>query len=138
MKKPNSAASSSRYDVGYGKPPKPNQFPKGRTGNPRGRKRGAENMISIFKRVVSKRVKIKVGDEVRSITLAEAVILTNLNAAMHRNSIAMSNMFRLAEASGEFLDQTDPKQVGGHIAVPIRSKNAREFLAQFGRTPETE
>jgi hypothetical protein len=138
MKKPNSGASSSRYDVGYGKPPKANQFPKGRTGNPRGRRRGEENITSIFKRVVSRRVKVKMGDEVRSVTLAKAVFLANFNAAMQRNSFAMGNILRLAEASGEFIDLTDSKQVGGSIAVPMRSKNMTEFLEEFGRSPETE
>ena len=43
-----------------------------------------------------------------------------------------------AEASGEFIDRTDPKQVGRPFAVPIRSKSTAEFLAQFGRKIEDE
>ena len=133
MKKPSSTAADSSFEVGYGKPPKANQFPKGRTGNPRGKRKGEENIISVFKRIVSKRVKIDDGEKVRTITLAEAVILKNYNAALQKNPFAMSNMFRLAEASGEFVDRMDAKQVGGAIAVPIRSKNMEEFLAEFGR-----
>src|ERR1700737_3494366 len=104
MKKPSSTAADSSFEVGYGKPPKANQFPKGRTGNPRGKKRGEENTISAFKRVVSKRVKINDGEKVRTITLAEAVILKNYNAALQRDSFAMSNIFRLGEGGGEFVD----------------------------------
>ena len=133
MKKPSSSATDSPCEVGYGKPPKANQFPRGRTGNPRGKRQGEENIISAFKRIVSKRVKIDDGEKVRTITLAEAVILKNYNAALQKNPFAMSNMFRLAEASGEFVDRMDAKQVGGAIAVPIRSKNMEEFLAEFGR-----
>jgi Family of unknown function (DUF5681) len=125
--------SDGSYEVGYGKPPKANQFPKGRTGNPRGKRRGEENLVSVFKRHVLKRVKIKEGDTIRTITLAEAVILKNYNAALQKNPFAMGNIYRLAEQSGEFVDMTDLKQVGGPIAVPIRSKNMEEFLAQFGR-----
>jgi hypothetical protein len=73
-----------------------------------------------------------------TITLAEAVILKNLNAALQKNPLAMNNIFRLAEASGEFIDRTDAKQVGRPIAVPIRSKNIEEFLAEFGRKIEDE
>jgi len=133
MKKPSSSATDSPCEVGYGKPPKANQFRKGRSGNPRGKSGGEENITSAFKRIVSKRVKINDGEKIRTVTLAEAVILKNYNAAMQRDSIAMSNIFRLAEDAGEFADRTDPKQVGRPIAVPIRSKNMEEFLAEFDR-----
>jgi hypothetical protein len=137
MKKPNSDENST-YEVGYGKPPKANQFRRGRTGNPRGKKLGEENMISAFKRHVQKRVKINDGNRVYTTTLAETVILKNYNAALQKNPVAMSNMFRLAEASGEFVDRADAKQVGRPIAVPIRSKNMEEFLAEHGRKIEDE
>jgi uncharacterized 2Fe-2S/4Fe-4S cluster protein (DUF4445 family) len=132
MKKPNSNEPEPTYEVGYGKPPKANQFRKGRTGNPRGKRQGEENTISAFKRIVSERVKINDGEKVRTITLAEAVILKNYNAALQKNPFAMSNIFRLAEASGEFVDRTDAKQVGRPIAVPEKV-TMEEFLAQFGR-----
>ena len=138
MKKPNSVAPNSAYEVGYRKPPKANRFRKGQTGNPRGKKQGEENLISAFRRHVLKRVRITDGDGVRTITLAEAVILKNYNAALQNNALAMGNIYRLAEASGEFIDRTDPKQVGRPFAVPIRSKSTAEFLAQFGRKIEDE
>jgi hypothetical protein len=34
---------SSNYEVGYGRPPKASQFPAGRSGNPKGRPKGARN-----------------------------------------------------------------------------------------------
>jgi uncharacterized 2Fe-2S/4Fe-4S cluster protein (DUF4445 family) len=132
MKKPSSSSRNSTYEVGYGKPPTANQFRKGRTGNPRGRGKGEENIVSAFKRHVLKRVRIKDSDQIRTITLAEAVILKNYNAALQKNSFAMSNMFRLAEASGEFVDRTDAKQVGMPIAVPERM-TMEEFMAEHGR-----
>ena len=136
MKKPQVTANAS-YDVGYGKPPKANQFRKGQRKRG-GKKRGEENLISAFKRHVLKRVKISDGDKMCTTTLAEAVILKNLYAALQKNPLAMNNIFRLAEASGEFIDRTDAKQVGRPIAVPIRSKNTEEFLAEFGRKIEDE
>jgi hypothetical protein len=131
MKKPSSSATDSPCEVGYGKPPKANQFRKGRSGNPRGKRQGEENIVSAFKRHVLKRVRIK--DQTRTITLAEAVILKNYNAALQKNPFAMSNIFRLAEASGEFVDFTDAKQVGRPLVVPEKVKTMEEFLAEFGR-----
>ena len=137
MKKPSSTAADSSFEIGYGKPPKANQFPKGRTGNPRGKRQGEENTISAFKRIVSKRVRINEGEKVRTITLAEAVILKNLNAALQKDPFAMSNVFRLVEDAGEFVDRSDAKQVGRPLFVPEKV-TIEDFLAQFGRTVETE
>jgi CxxC motif-containing protein len=132
MKKPSSTTRDSIYEVGYGKPPKANQFRKGRTGNPRGKRQGEENIISAFKRIVSKRVKINDGEKVRTITLAEAVIRKNYNAAVQKNPFAISNIYRLAEDAGELVDITDAKQVGSSIAVPEKV-TIEEFMAEFGR-----
>jgi hypothetical protein len=138
MKKPSSTARDSIYEVGYGKPPRANRFRKGRTGNPRGKRQGEENTISAFKRIVSRRVKIKDDEQVRTITLAEAVILKNYNAALQKNPFAMNNIFQLAEHAGEFVDTTDPKQVGRPLFVPEKAKTMEEFLAEFGRKIEDE
>jgi hypothetical protein len=136
MKKSRTTSDSS-YDVGYRKPPKANQFPKGQTGNPRGRPRGSETLLSEFVRYISQRVKIKEDSKIRTVTIAQAVIMKTINAAM-KSQLAMGNVFRLAEEAGEFVDRTDPKQTGRPIAVPIRSKNMEEFLAEFGRKIEDE
>ena len=62
----------------------------------------------------------------------------NYNAAVQRNSIAMSNIFRLAEDAGELIDFADAKQAGRPFAVPERVKTTEEFMAQFGRDRETK
>jgi hypothetical protein len=138
MKKRSLGASDSAYEVGYRKPPKANQFRKGRTGNPRGKKRGEENLISVFKRIVSKRVKINDGEKVCTIPLAEAVVLKNYQAALQRNPFALSNIYRMAETAGEFVDVTDAKQVGRPIFMPEKVKTTEEFMALFGRNRETK
>lgn len=124
--------TNSSYEVGYGKPPKANQFRKGRTGNPRGKRRGEENIISVFKRYVLRRVKITDGDATRTMTLAQAVILKNLNAALQKNPFAMGNIFRLAEASGELVDRTDAAQVGKPLLVG-EPMTMEAFMARHGR-----
>jgi hypothetical protein len=125
--------SDAAHEVGYGKPPKATRFRKGRSGNPKGRQSGDENLLSVFKRMATKRTKIREGDKWRTITMADAIILQNYKAALQKDQIAMSNIIRLAEESGELIDRTDVKQVGMPAAFPIRSKSMEEFLAEFGR-----
>ncbi len=44
LKKP---VPATNYQVGYGKPPVHSRFPRGRSGNPRGRPKGARNRDTI-------------------------------------------------------------------------------------------
>jgi hypothetical protein len=136
--KSKSGSSNTPSDVGYGKPPKATRFRKGRSGNPKGRPSGEENILSVFKRMATKRIKLREGDRWRTITMVDAIILQNYRAALQKDQIAMSNIMRLAEESGELIDRTDVKQVGKPGFFPIRSKNMKEFLADFGRTLEDE
>jgi len=133
--KRNSDSSESISEVGYGKPPKATRFRKGRSGNSKGRPGGDENLLSVFKRLATRRIKIKEGDKWRTITMADAVILQNYKAALQKDQIAMSNILRLAEESGELIDRTDVKQVGMPAIFPVKAKSTEEFLAMFGRKP---
>jgi len=118
MKKSDLPPDPETPKVGYRSPPKAHQFRKGRSGNPRGRKAGEENMIAIFKRLANRRVKVNDNGKIRLLSLAEAVILQNIKAALQRNSNAVANMFRLAEEADEFKDWSDPKVVGMPIFMP--------------------
>jgi hypothetical protein len=123
--------STPDYKVGYGRPPKANQFRKGRSGNPRGRTPGQENLIAVFKRLVTKRVKVSENGVVRTMSMAEAVIAQNVKAALNQDQNAMGNIFRLSEHAGEFLDLTDPKVVGKPLFLPAKMSE-EEFDAYHG------
>src|SRR5260221_37785 len=65
--------SDAAHEVGYGKPPKATRFRKGRSGNPKGRQRGDKNLISVFKCMAKKQIKIREGYKLRTITMADAI-----------------------------------------------------------------
>jgi hypothetical protein len=119
------------YEVGYGKPPKAKQFRKGRSGNPRGRTPGRENLIATFKRLATRRVKINDNGVFRTISMAQAVIFQNMKAALNQDQMAMANILRLAEHAGEFKDLTDPKVVGLPLFMPEKMSE-EEFQAFYG------
>lgn len=130
MKKPNDFHST--YDVGYRKPPKHGRYRKGRSGNPRGRTQGEENLLSIFKRIAARRVKVHDGAKARTMSLGEAIILQNYKAAVQKDPTAMGNILRLAELAGEFKDLNDPKVTGRPIFMPRRSASIEEFITEAG------
>jgi len=127
-----STAHDRNYDVGYGKPPKANQFKKGQSGNPKGRKRSEENFIAVFKRLATKRVKVNNNGAVKTLSMAEAIIARNYQAALKQDETAMGNMLRLAEYVGETQDQLDPKVVGLPLFMPERFESEEEMVAYLG------
>jgi hypothetical protein len=66
------AASSGRYDVGYGKPPKKYQFPKGPCGNLKGRPKGSVSFAVLARRELNKKVTVTENGKPTRITKKEA------------------------------------------------------------------
>lgn len=65
---------SKDSEVGYGKPPKRTQFPKGRSGNPKGRPKGRKNKGSVVREVIDRKVTIRENGKTRKVTVFEALV----------------------------------------------------------------
>ena len=91
-------ASPAAYEVGYGKPPTGSQFKPGRSGNPKGRARGAKNRLpslseerlkSIVLEEAYRIVKVRDGGKNVSVPMATAIVrAVAVNAAKGNNRAA--------------------------------------------------
>lgn len=64
------------YEVGYGKPPKATRFQKGKSGNPRGPKKGSRGLKKDLHKALSARHSIKVDGKVMKGTTQEMALFT--------------------------------------------------------------
>ncbi|WP_170584767.1 DUF5681 domain-containing protein [Ruegeria arenilitoris] len=64
---------TKEYEVGYGKPPKATQFKKGRSGNPKGRPKGAKGVNASLKRELETKITVREGSNEIRISKAEAI-----------------------------------------------------------------
>ena len=99
--------ASYGYEVGYKKPPKRGQFPKGKSGNPKGRPK-APTGISIKDILDGEQM----GKNGRIISSREAIVVRMLNDAFAGKQKAFKRFLKLLRLSG--LKRTEP---------PLQTKN---------------
>jgi Family of unknown function (DUF5681) len=67
------------YEVGYGKPPRHSRFPKGQSGNPRGRPSGAKNFATLLKEALNEPVIVTDNGGRRKVSKRQAIITQLVN-----------------------------------------------------------
>jgi hypothetical protein len=105
------------YDVGFGKPPKPSQFRKGFSGNPKGRPKGRRNLATILNRTLKEKVVTNENGVRRTVTKYEATMKQLVNQAASGDLRAVRQLLALVGSVEEEratppkreLDQNDQK-----------------------------
>ena len=97
------------------------QFPKGRSGNPKGRPRGAKGIKTIIHEAVRRKVAMNVSGRRREVAVLEALVATMFAAALKGDRHARQECLRLCDRYGVGdLDQL--------VRAPL-SDGEREILA---------
>ena len=97
---------SDDYEVGYGKPPRRNQFQKGKSGNPKGRPKGSKNFKTDFAEESQAKVFVVEGGVRKAVTKQRASIMGLFAKAMKGDVPAQKEVARQSnddqgEAGGE-------------------------------------
>lgn len=108
-----------RYEIGYGKPPVEHRFAKGRSGNPRGRPKGAKNKASQVNTDYGRKptedfllmeayrpVTIREGDQVIQLPAIQAVFRALGVSAMKGNRLAQKTMAEMVQRTEAVHHQT--------------------------------
>jgi hypothetical protein len=104
MRKPPLRARA--YAVGYGSPPREHQFRPGRSGNPRGRPKGAKSEATILRGLLNRKVDIRDGGTTRKITVLEAILLRFTQEALKGDT--KSAAFMLNRHAGMRAEESQP------------------------------
>ena len=75
---------SRPYDIGYGRPPKQNQFKPGKSGNPTGRPKGSRNLKTDLQEELQKEVKVTEGNKQAVVSKQRALVISLAARALRR------------------------------------------------------
>jgi hypothetical protein len=89
------AVTKRNYPVGYGKPPKKTQFKKGESGNPKGRPKGAPNVLVAMKKELDKRHPVTENGRTKQMSKAEIIAKRLTTRAAQGNDRATDLVFKL-------------------------------------------
>lgn len=112
-RQPRRSIESRTYEVGYGRPPRAHRFKPGRSGNPKGRPKGAKNEETILNNLLNRRIEIREAGRTRKITVLEAMLLKFAEEALKGDPKAATfllNRYRppdSEEGSGNEISQGD-------------------------------
>ena len=82
------------YKVGYGRPPKETQFKPGKSGNPKGRPRGAKNIDTMLRDTLMEKIEITENGKRKRLSKIEVLLKKCLNDALNGDQRAIDRLFR--------------------------------------------
>ena len=109
------------YEIGYGKPPKHSQFPKGHSPNPKGRPKRAKTTAAIIREALKEKVTITENGKRREINKLEIIIKRAVNDAAKGDARARKDVFALwsdvIRLEREQVPQTQAASSQTHVVV---------------------
>lgn len=83
------------YEVGYGKPPRHSRFKPGRSGNPKGRPKGAKGLNTMVRETLGSKIAVRTANGTKHISRIEAVLQKTVEQAMKGNPRAQLELMKL-------------------------------------------
>lgn len=86
---------NSDYNVGYGKPPRSGQFKPGRSGNPKGRPKGAKSLKTRVENILNAKLPVKTKNGTKKKAKVDIVIEQLTNKSINGDMKATAELIKL-------------------------------------------
>ncbi|MBY0400130.1 hypothetical protein K2X89_07530 [Myxococcota bacterium] len=116
-------------EVGYGKPPLRTRFQSGRSGNPRGRPKGTNNLKTDLIEELGEKILVREGDQSRSVSKQRAFIKTLVSKTLKGDtrsaSLLTTLMMRLLDTGEGAPEISVPLQDDEHAILEAFEQRVR-------------
>lgn len=112
-KEQDAVSTFDSYEVGHCKPPKHSQFQKGKSGNPKGRPKGAKSASTIARELFLKPVTVIANGKPKKMPVFAALVAKLISAAMNGDLKAMKLALDVYAKCGNI---SDPKTIAELMA----------------------
>src|ERR1700690_3319261 len=92
---------ADEYRVGYRCPPKATQFPKGVSGNPKGRPKGIRPVGALLQEILRQRVTVTESGRTRRLPALEVMLRRLTHDAMRSDKTALKTVLALVDRYGQ-------------------------------------
>jgi len=116
------------YEVGYGRPPREHRFRPGRSGNPRGRPKGARSLASVVAATLGERIAVTENGRRKRITKLGATVEQLVNRAAVGEARSMQLLLALVQAS----DAKPPEEQPADATTEADALVLDELRRRFG------
>lgn len=103
--------------VGYCSPPKHAQFQKGKSGNPKGRPKGSQNLGSLLQATFDHKLTTTVNGKLTKMPLIQALITKLVATALSGNHAAMKLAFDLYNGAHPAVNDNQPLTAGSSFEL---------------------
>src|SRR5262249_35755078 len=90
-----SCARPRDYAVGYGKPPEHAQFKKGQSGNPRGRRKGSKNLLTLIREELDRPIAVREDGRSRKVRACDALAKRLVHKGLSGHDRSIELLFKL-------------------------------------------
>jgi len=116
------------YEVGYRKTPKHTRFPKGVSGNPKGRPKGSRNLSTILEAALTERVPVRRNGKTKKMRLIDTIAASLANKGASGHLAAIRLLLETAIKLGIFADSPPTKTNATKLA-----QEEQDVLDQIGQ-----